>query len=238
MADFIGKIVLVTGAAGNLGSAVARLFAKSGARLALLDHDDGRLAKVFPDMVGASNYLMLDSVDSGDPAAMKIAVDRVIRKFGRLDVLVNTVGGYQGGQPLHQTPLETWDRMMNLNARTVFIACQQVIPQMLEQGSGKIVNVAARAGLGGSTGLSAYSASKSAVIRLTESLAAEVKTAGVNVNCVLPGTIDTLQNRAASPGADTQLWVSPQAIAEAILFLASDAARGIHGASVPVYGPG
>jgi NAD(P)-dependent dehydrogenase (short-subunit alcohol dehydrogenase family) len=163
-------------------------------------------------------------------------VVETIKRLGRIDVLVNAVGGFRAGTPLHETSLETWDFMLNLNARSVFIASRTVIPHMLAQGSGKIVSVAARPGLRGNAKMAAYSVSKSAVIRLTESMAAELKGAGINVNCILPGTIDTPQNRQAMPNADPSRWVKPEALADVILFLASDAAREVHGAALPVYG--
>jgi NAD(P)-dependent dehydrogenase (short-subunit alcohol dehydrogenase family) len=128
--------------------------------------------------------------------------------------------------------------MLDLNARTAFVVSRAVIPGMRERGQGKIIHVASRAALKGSAKAAAYSASKSALIRLTESLAAELKRDGINVNCVLPGTIDTPQNRASMPKADRSRWVAPEAIADVILFLASDAARAIHGAALPVYGTG
>jgi NAD(P)-dependent dehydrogenase (short-subunit alcohol dehydrogenase family) len=126
--------------------------------------------------------------------------------------------------------------MLNLNARTAFVLSRAVAPHMLEQGSGKIVHVAARAALEGGARASAYSVSKSGIVRLVESMAAELRQDGINVNCVLPGTIDTPQNRQAMPKADHSRWVSPQAIADVMLFLASDAARAVNGAAVPVYG--
>jgi NAD(P)-dependent dehydrogenase (short-subunit alcohol dehydrogenase family) len=165
-------------------------------------------------------------------------VEGALRRFGRIDVLVNAAGGYRAGTPVHDTPLETWEFLLSLNARTAFITSSAVVPAMLEQGSGKIVNVAARAALKGGAKSAAYSASKSAVLRLTESLSAELKGSGINANCVLPGTIDTPQNREAMPNADTSRWVAPEALADVILFLASDAARAVHGAAVPVYGTG
>lgn len=122
------------------------------------------------------------------------------------------------------------------NARSVFIVSRAVSPHMLQQGYGKIVSVAARPGLKGRPDMAAYSVSKSAVIRLTESMAAELKTAGINVNCILPGTIDTPQNRAAMSEADYSRWVQPEGLADAILYLASDRARAVHGAALPVYG--
>jgi NAD(P)-dependent dehydrogenase (short-subunit alcohol dehydrogenase family) len=146
------------------------------------------------------------------------------------------VGAWRGGKPAHDTDLGDWDFLFGVNVRTTLLCCRAVIPQMLRQGHGRIVNVASRDGLQGSAGYSAYSASKSAVLRLTESMAAELKTSNINVNCIMPATIDTPQNRKAIPNADFSKWVAPEAIADVILFLISDAARAINGAAVPVYG--
>jgi NAD(P)-dependent dehydrogenase (short-subunit alcohol dehydrogenase family) len=156
--------------------------------------------------------------------------------FDRIDVLVNTVGGYRAGTPLHRTSIDTWEFMINLNARTVFITTQCVTPHMLRQGYGKIIHLAARPGLKGVANASAYSAGKAAVIRLVESASAELKEQGINVNCILPGTIDTPQNREALPDADYSHWVTPGSLANVIQFLASDESRDIHGAAIPVYG--
>jgi NAD(P)-dependent dehydrogenase (short-subunit alcohol dehydrogenase family) len=181
-------------------------------------------------------HLFAVSIDVNDPQSVKGMVAETIQRFGRLDVLVHTVGGFRAGTPVHETPLETWDLMMNLNARTAFITSQAVIPQMLKQGSGAIIHVAARPGLTGKANMAAYGASKSAVIRLVESMSAEYKEAGIRTNCIIPGTIDTPQNRGDMPGADTDRWVKPESLAEVVMFLASDAARDIHGAALPVYG--
>lgn len=167
---------------------------------------------------------------------VEVIMSQAVDRFGRLDVLVHTVGGYRAGTALHETPLATLDFMFELNAKTVFLTNHAVIPQMIRQGSGRIINMAARPGLQGQANMSAYSASKAAVIRLTESAAAELKDYGINVNCVLPGTIDTPQNREATPDADFSRWVQPESLADVILFLASHAARDIHGAAIPVYG--
>jgi NAD(P)-dependent dehydrogenase (short-subunit alcohol dehydrogenase family) len=180
--------------------------------------------------------LLLDGVDAADADAVEGAMQRVLERFGRVDVLANTIGGYRAGQPVHETPLDTWEFMLHLNARTAFVLSRAVVPHMLSQGSGKIVHVAARAALTGGRKAAAYSASKSAVVRLVESLAAELRREGINANCVLPGTIDTPDNRQAMPKADHSRWVPPEAIAEVILFLASDAAWPVNGAAVPVYG--
>ena len=238
MFDLTDRVVIVTGAAGNLGTAVAGTFRAAGARLVLVDHDPDRLSRLFPDLVSSPDHYLAAPVDLTDEAAVKAMVDQTLSRFGRIDVLVNVAGGYRGGTPVHETPLTTWDFLLNLNARTVYIASSAVIPAMLRQGSGKIVNVAARAALQGAAKMGAYSASKSAVMRLTEAMAAELKNDGINVNCVVPSTIDTPENRAAMPKADTSRWVQPEALADVILFLASDAARAVHGAAIPVYGTG
>jgi NAD(P)-dependent dehydrogenase (short-subunit alcohol dehydrogenase family) len=236
MFDFSNRVVLVAGASGNLGQAVGRAFQAAGARLVLLDRRPERLPDLFPGLAASPDHLVPGPVDATDPDSVKHAVKTALDAYGRLDVLANMVGGWRGGTPVHETPLETWDFMLNLNARSAFILSQAVIPHMLERGSGKIVHTAARAGLKGAAKTSAYGASKSAVVRLVESLAAELRLEGINVNCVLPSTIDTPQNRQAMPKADHSRWVPPEAIADVILFLASDLAWPVNGAAIPVFG--
>jgi NAD(P)-dependent dehydrogenase (short-subunit alcohol dehydrogenase family) len=236
MFDFSNKVVMVTGATGNLGASLAQAFQTSQAKLALVDRGEHRLKQTFPDLLDSPDYLLVNCADLMDEGSVQASVSEIIQYFGRIDVLVNTVGGFRAGKMLHETPLETWDFLLNLNARSVFIAAHKVIPHMMNQGTGKIINVAARPGLEGRAGMAAYSASKSAVIRLTESMAAELKSQGINVNCIIPGTIDTPQNRESMPDADYSMWVSPESLADAILFLSSEAARDVHGAALPVYG--
>ena len=238
MFNFSDRVVMVTGAAGNLGSAVAQAFQAAGAKLVLVDRAADRLQRLFPDLVDSPNYFLATSVDMTDADAVEVMVDEAVKRFGRVDVLVNTVGGFRAGTPVHETSFETWDFLLNLNARTVFTSSRAIIPHMLREGSGRIVNVAARAALKGGARMAAYSVSKSGVVRLTESMAAELKKDGINVNCVLPGTIDTPQNRKAMPNANHSRWVKPEAIADVILFLASDAAGAVQGAAIPVYGKG
>jgi NAD(P)-dependent dehydrogenase (short-subunit alcohol dehydrogenase family) len=230
--DFSNRITVITGAAGNLGVAVARAFHSSGSKLALVDRIPGR--QIFPELAESPDHLLTSPTDVIDPKSVAQMFDEVHRRFQHIDILVNTVGGYRAGTPLHETPISDWDFMINLNARSVFITCHEVIPHMLRQGYGKIVNVASRAALVGEANHAAYSASKSAVVRMTESMAAELKDSGINVNCVMPGIIDTPANRAAMPAMDFNKWVSPEAVADVILFLASDASRAIHGAAIPV----
>ncbi len=234
--DFTDRVVAITGAAGNLGVAVARAFQTAGAHLALIDRTSARLPNLFPDLADSPDHLFAPPTDVTDPNSVAAAIKEIIGRFGRLDSLVNTAGGYRAGTPLHETSLEDWEFMLNLNARSVFVTCQAAIPHMLERNYGRIINVSSRAALGGDAYHAAYSVSKTAVVRLTESMDAELKEYGINVNCVMPGMIDTPQNRAAIPDADFTRWVAPEAIADVILFLASDGARAIHGAAIPVYG--
>jgi NAD(P)-dependent dehydrogenase (short-subunit alcohol dehydrogenase family) len=229
---------MVTGASGNLGRAVALAFQAAGASLVLVDREAELPPHLFPALANTKEHFLAASVDLTDVGAVQATVAETIRRFGRVDVLVNTVGGWRGGKKVHEMDLGTWDLLSDLNVRTMLVASQAVIPHMLEAGSGSIVNVGAQAGLHSRARNGAYSAAKSAVIRLTESMAAELKRQGIHVNCVLPNTIDTPENREAMPNADHSRWVPPEAIADVILFLSSDAARAIQGAAVPVYGQG
>lgn len=225
--------VLITGATGNLGRAVAQVFADQGARLALFDRRREDLQKAFG---GESAQQMFVTADLLQPDQVGAAVGMVVGRFGCIDVLCNLAGGFRMGTPVHATPATTWDFLFDLNARTVLHMVQAVVPQMIRQGAGKVVNVGAFAAQKGAAQMGAYIASKSAVIQLTETMAAELRELNINVNCVLPTVIDTPENRAAMPDADPARWVVPRDLAHVIAFLASDAARAIHGAAVPVTG--
>jgi NAD(P)-dependent dehydrogenase (short-subunit alcohol dehydrogenase family) len=234
---FENQVILITGATGNLGRALVNALADSGAKLALFDYRIGQLSALYPDLDSQIRHLFVEGIDLSEQEAVRRGIDQVIDHFGRIDIVINAAGGYAGGDPVDQTSVELWDHMMDLNARSVFLVSRLVIPLMRNQGSGSIVNIAARPGIKGRKNAGAYSASKSAVLRLTESISAEVKQDGIRVNTIIPGTMDTPENRAAMPGANHSRWVEPAAVADAILFLASDKARGICGASIPVLGP-
>lgn len=230
--SFNDKVVMITGAAGNLGRAVAQAFAGHGAKLVLIDRQiDGLQAEfAHPDR---HLLLQVDLLSQEDAMATgQTTMDR----FGRIDVLCNVAGGFRMGEGVHETSAATWDFLLGLNAGSVLHMAQAVVPHMLTAGSGKIVNVAAFAAQRGGAQMGAYAASKSVVVRLTESMAAELRDASINVNCVLPTIIDTPDNRAGMPTADPSRWVAPGDLANVIMFLASDAARAIHGAAVPVSG--
>ena len=231
--SFQGQTVLITGAAGNLGQAVAAAFAREGANLALLDLDDAALARV--PTTGAAGVLR-QRVDLADPASIAVAVGAVVARFGRIDALCNLAGGFQMGDKVHEVPADRWAFMMELNAGSVLRMSHDVVPHMLKAGGGKVVNIGAFSALAGKAEMGAYIAAKIAVIRLTESMAAELRRHNINVNCVLPSVIDTPQNRAAMPKADPAKWVAPAALADVLVFLCSPAARAIHGASIPVVG--
>jgi NAD(P)-dependent dehydrogenase (short-subunit alcohol dehydrogenase family) len=230
---FKGRAVLITGAAGNLGRAVAAAFAEVGANLVLIDLKDDALRSVATK--GASGVLA-QRADLADPASIAVAVDAAIKRFGRIDALCNLAGGFAMGEKVHEIPADKWDFMMELNAGSVLRMCNAVVPHMLKAGGGRIVNIGANSALSGKAEMGAYVASKSAVIRLTETMAAELRGHNINVNCVLPSIIDTPQNRAAMPKADPAKWVAPAALADVLLFLCSPAARAIHGAAIPVVG--
>jgi NAD(P)-dependent dehydrogenase (short-subunit alcohol dehydrogenase family) len=229
------KVAIVTGAAGNLGRAAAAAFAAQGARLALVDLDAEALEAARQELPAQSEAAAFPA-DLIKPASVAEMAERVSAHFGRIDILANIAGGFTMGPPVHETEDRDWEFMLDLNARTAFNTCRAVVPHMLSGGGGRIVNVSARAATEGKAHMAPYCVSKAAVITLTESLAAEHKDDGINVNCILPGTVDTPQNRAAMPGQDFAKWVPPAALADVILFLASDAARCVTGAAVPIYG--
>lgn len=231
MFDFREKVVMVTGATGSLGKALAEAFYQAGANLVLGDRQGDQNQSSFPE----SERVFHTKVDLLQPTSVQSFMAAALERFGQIDVLANTVGGFRGSNLVHTSP-EQWDYVLDLNLRTAFIISQAVLPPMLDRGAGKIIHVSARAGLSGGAGMAAYSASKSALIRLVESLSAEVRLSGLNVNCVLPGTLDTPENRQDRPDADHSRWVPLIDIANVILFLASDAAKAVTGASIPVYG--
>jgi NAD(P)-dependent dehydrogenase (short-subunit alcohol dehydrogenase family) len=236
MSKTMEQVVMVTGASGNLGVATARAFQQRGSKSVLVDRSPDRLPNVFADLAKSNDHLLAGGTDLTSPEAVARLVNNVVSRFGRIDVLVNTVGAWRGGKPAHEAPIDDWDFLFEANLRTTLVACRAVAPPMIEQRFGRMINVASRDALRGSAGYAAYSASKTAVIRLTESLADELKAFDITANCILPGTIDTPQNRAAIPNADFSKWVEPAALADVILFLASDAARAINGAAIPVFG--
>jgi len=228
------RVVMITGAFGALGTAVARRFRTDGARLALIGH-----ARV-PDW-GTREYpaphRLIGGIDLADPAAARSAVQQTLGSDGPLDVLVNIAGAFRW-QKVAGGDIATWETMFATNLKTAVVTSQAAIPHLKSRGAGRIINIGAGAAARGHTGMGAYAASKAGVERFSEALADELKDENINVNTVLPGTIDTPANRAAMPQADTTRWVAPDAVADVIAFLASDAARAVTGAAIRVFGRG
>ena len=225
---FDKRTVMVTGASGNLGRAVAKAFAELGAGLVLLDVKRA-------DLQDGENRLFFET-DLLNADSVRAVVAKALERFGRIDVLCNIAGAFRMGAPVHETKEADWDFLFGVNARSVLNTARAVVPHMLKAGGGRIVNIGAYAAQRGVAAMGAYVASKSAVIRLTESMAAELREKNINVNCVLPTILDTPENRAAMPNADPRRWVAPQDLAAVVVFLASDAARAVHGAALPVTG--
>ncbi|MDD1522666.1 MULTISPECIES: SDR family oxidoreductase [Bradyrhizobium] len=222
-----GKVVVVTGALGALGRVVAEMARSRGARIAGIDHAPSQLSET-------PQRIVMGGVDLSDAGQAKNAVDAAAKHFGRLDALINIAGGF-AFETVGDGDIATWQRMHALNVLTALNASRAALPHLAKSPAGRIVNIGAMGALQAGSGMGPYAASKAGVHRLTEALATEWK-GKVTVNAVLPSIIDTAANRADMPKADFSKWVTPQELAEVILFLASDAASGVTGALVPVGG--
>ena len=233
---FAGKVILVAGGTGGLGRAVSLMLLREGAKVVVtyLHPEEFAALQGVSGVDGTS--LEGHSVDVTNEVAVGQIVDQIIAEHGRLDAMVNTVGGYAGGVTLWDLDTKTFERMLALNLRAGYALARAAIVPMLKQKSGAIVNVAAKAAFDHAGGASAYAASKAAALAMLDSLAADAKGSGVRVNSILPSIIDTPANRKAMPEADFATWPKPEDIARVILFLCSDEARVIHGAAIPVYG--
>ena len=234
MNDHEGQVVIITGASGALGMVAAKIFSESGAILILPDRETGRIAALLPEVHQNTTNLIADSVDIGNPPEFALLVEKVGARYGRVDVLVHTAGGYQAGKIPHLTSIETWDAMQDLNARLTFITNRAVAPVMAGAGSGAIINIAAKPALKAGSQDIAYSASKAAVARITESIAAAYGGKGVRANALIPSIFDTPGNRASMPNADFSKWTKPEEIVRVIQFLASADGRIINGALIPL----
>jgi len=234
---FDDKVVLVAGGTGALGREVAMAFLEAGARVAVTY----RSAEEFAAFVAAAERTGSASpegasVDVTDVAAVESYVAELAARHGRLDVLVNAVGGYGGGKNVWEASAADYDQMTALNFKAGFALAHAAVPVMIRQNRGWVVNVASKAGYGHSPGAALYAASKAAALVLIESLAEEVKAYNINVNSIVPSIFDTAANRKAMPKADFSKWPKPEQIARVVLFLCSEDARLIHGAAIPVYG--
>lgn len=229
------KVAIITGGTGGLGKEVLSVFLGEGASVLSTYRKESDLDEcmALADKYGARAAFGAADVTNSEQVAK--VVEKTLGIFSRIDMLVNIVGGFMQA-PITDTDEGSWDRMMNLNLKTAFLCSKAVLPHMIENGKGRIINIASRPALRGSRNVSAYGASKAGVINLTQSMADELSEHNINVNAVIPGTIDTPANRKSMPDADFSKWVDPEDIGKVIAFLGSDYANAVSGAVVPVYG--
>lgn len=235
---FENRVALVTGATGALGKAVTRKLLENGAKVAATYRSESGRNDLELSVGALKSNLTEIMANVTDEHSVQELVRTIIDKFGRIDFLLNIVGAYAGGTDIASTDLSQWDFMMNINLKSTFLCAKAVLPHMVKQNFGRIVNVSSRTAVEKSRRIKAgpYAISKAGVIVLTETLAEEVKNYDINVNCVMPSTIDTPNNRRNMPKADFSKWVDPNEIADVILFLLSDGSKVTSGACVPVYG--
>jgi len=225
------KVVLVTGANGGLGSYITQSFLDAGAMM------DGSSRKIQQSDFPSPNFVAIPAELSERESANAL-IEGVLRRFGKLDVLVHAVGGFVGGQSVAETDEATFQHMLDLNLNSLFHILRSAIPVLRESGNGRIIAIGSRAAVEPGAGVGAYSASKAAMVSLMKTVALENGDAGVTANVILPGTMDTPANRKAMPDADFSKWVQPANVSSLVLWLAGDAAKEISGAAIPIYGGG
>lgn len=236
MGTFENKVVMITGAGGGVADGIVTKFANEGAKLVLVDRDHDKMQARIDELGDVvSDYLIVGG-NLGDPDEVDKVVTQAIEKFGRIDTLAHTVGGFAAGSPVHETDVSVLEQQFFLNTKILFITLGRVAKHMVDDGvEGSIVAILARTGLSGAKNTAAYAASKAAAQRIVESMALELKEHNIRVNGVMPSPADTPANRDAMPNADFDKWVTPEQIADAIAFLASDASVAISGQAIGVY---
>lgn len=236
--DLTGRVALVTGVFGGLGPAAALALLEGGARvLAVTSHGQpDELATLRTQAGSNAGRLSVAVADARDEASVASVVGDLARDAGRLDILVNIVGGYDAGQPVSNLSVKTFDRMLELNLKTAFLFSKHAAQAMEPHQFGRIINISSRAAVAGRKNAAAYAIAKAGILTLTQAQAEEVVELGITVNALLPGIIDTPANRTAMSKADYSRWPAPEELARIIAFLASDDAGLINGATIPVYG--
>jgi NAD(P)-dependent dehydrogenase (short-subunit alcohol dehydrogenase family) len=236
--DLIGKVAVITGAGGGWGRSVVEAFLNSGATVVVVERSG--VSDVVegwkPELGGRANRLICVAGDVLDEGSVAQVIQGVLTQHQRLDILVNMVGGFASGQAVNEMELNTWEHMLQLNLRSTFLCSKHASPPMIQQHWGRIINVASRAAVQPNPNAAAYGVAKAGVVSLTESQAQELKDYGITVNAILPSIVDTPANRRAMPEADRSRWPTGEEIAPVILFLASDEAKLVSGAAIPVYG--
>jgi NAD(P)-dependent dehydrogenase (short-subunit alcohol dehydrogenase family) len=233
---FAGQIVLVAGGTGGLGRAVSLGFLAEGAQVTVTYRNNQEFSNLQRAAGENNSRLAGRQIDVTDEPAVQKLIEGIVNDHGRLDVLVNTVGAYAGGINFWDLETKVFDQMLALNLRSGYLLSRAAVKIMRKQGRGAIVNISSKAAIDHAAGAAAYAASKAAAVAMIDSLAADLKGSGVRANSVLPSIIDTEANRKAIPDADFAKWPKPEDIARVILFLCSDAAKLIQGASIPVFG--
>ena len=223
------KVVLVTGANGGLGTYVTQAFLETGASVI------GTSRKIQQSDFSSPGFIAMPAEISTREGA-KVLVGQVVERFGRIDVVAHTVGGFAGGQSIADTDDATVQRMFDLKLNSAFYLLRAALPAMRKTSNGRIIAIGSRAAVEPGPGVGAYSASKAALVSLIKTVAAENKDAGITANVILPGTMDTPANRKAIPNADVSKWVQPANVASLVVWLASDAGRDVNGAAIPIYG--
>jgi NAD(P)-dependent dehydrogenase (short-subunit alcohol dehydrogenase family) len=232
-----GKVAIVTGGTGGLGSAVVATLLQAGAAVDAPYHSAGDLETLRAErQIAADAPLSGGQLDLTDPEAVAAYYQQVATRLGGIDILINSAGGFGGGQPAHETDWSVWQEQLDINLKTAVISGRYGAQHMIARGGGTIVNVGTRTAMQSGRKLAAYSASKRALLQLTEAMADELRSQHITVNTVLPSVIDTPANRAGNPKADQSKWVDPAEIARVILFLVGPDARIVSGAHIPVYG--
>lgn len=234
MYDFSNKVVLITGGTGALGKSLTQRFVSSGATTIVTYLNDEKIEALKGQ--NTINAELIKADVTREEQVVKL-ISTIVERFGHIDILVNSVGGYLGGKSVTDLEEHEWDLMMNLNLKSAFLISKHVIPVMKSSGrGGKIVHISSKTGLKSEGHDSAYAASKSGLIRLVESISQETKESGINVNCILPSVIDTEANRRAMPKADFSRWVKTDDLTNVVFFLCSEDAKVITGAAIPTYG--
>ena len=230
--NFSNKVVLITGGTGAFGRTLVKRFLESGARTIASYRNQTEADK----LKSVNPQVEIIKLDISNEKEILKMVPKLIERFSKIDVLVNTVGGYLGGKNITELKEEYWESMMNLNLKSAYLISKHVIPVMKSAKGGKIIHVSSRTGLKSDGYDSAYAASKAALIRFVDSISQEFREDKININCILPTTIDTESNRRAMPNADFSKWLSPEDLANVVLFLCSSESKVINGAAIPTYG--
>ena len=230
------KTILLTGASGSLGSAVVKKFINQNYNLILIARKTEKISQLVNSLTDNDQNILVLSGDVTSEVSVREFISKGIERFQHIDILINVAGTYLGGKPLYKSDTQIWDDLFNLNAKSFFILTKILVPHMIDNGSGIIINTSSKGALEVSPNSGLYSASKNVSLKLTQTLAKELVDKNIRINAILPSTIDSRPNRESMPDKDFSKWVKPDSIANVIEFLISDNAKDITGASIPVYG--